>query len=335
MRLLCKSKPGKAGMKKKKAALILLIVVALVISSILFLEISEKKGSLLKSFLYNDKEADKRLRIATVAMQCDTESEVNRKKMVETINAIKHQHPDTDLIIFGETILGWYKKPPETKKYHEEIAETIPGVTTQIISELAQQKELYVSFGLVERNDGKLYNAQVVIDPKGEIIAVQRKKNPKCESFQPGERTITFADINGIKTGIVICYDTQQKMTAEEVAENEPHLVIISNADWSNEWDTRNFGVRYLARKFNSWLVSANRFGDEGKIHWDGHIEISNPVGDMCCVKKSAEQYAYYDIGFDMDQSQAKKKARKAYMKISIAYHIIKNLDIALKYVKD
>lgn len=325
----------KAQVKKKKLSIILIITAILIISVVFFLEISEKEGSLFKSFLYNEKEADKRLKVATIAMQCDVDPEANRIKMVETIHDIKDEHSDIELIVFGETILGWYKKPPETREYHEEIAETIPGITTQLMSRLSLENEIYISFGMVERDDGKLYNSQVLIDPNGKVIAVQRKKNPKCKSFQPGDRSIMFVDINGVRTGIVICFDIQSTMTAREVFENEPDLIMVSNADWSNEWDTRNFGIGYLARRFNSWLVSSNRFGDEGDIHWDGHIEISNPVGDICCFKKSEEQYAYYDIGFDLDQSQIKKTVRKTYMKISLAYHIVKNLDIAVKYVKN
>ena len=322
-------------MKRKRVSIALTIIASLFICLALFLEVSEKKGSMLKSFLYNEKEADKRLRIATVAMQCDIDPETNRRKMVEIIDDIKDEHSNVELIVFGETILGWYQKPPETGDYHEEIAETIPGITSRLISRLALENKIYVSFGIVEKDDGKLFNAQVLIDPKGEIIAVQRKRNPKCESFQPGDRPVMFVDINGVKTGIVICFDIQSELTAKEISENEPHLVIISNADWSNDWDTRNFGIGYLARRFNSWIVSSNRFGDEGEIHWDGHIEISSPMGDLCCLKKSEEQYAYYDVGFDLDQSQAKKTLRKAYMKMSLAYHTLKNLDIALKYVRN
>ncbi len=322
-------------MKKKRVAIILIVITVLIASIAVLLERSEKRGSMLKSFLYDEKDAEKRLKVTTVAMQCDLDPESNRRKMVQMINDIKDDHSDVELIVFGETILGWYKKPPETREYHEEIAETIPGITTEVISKLALQKEIYITFGIVERDGGKLYNSQVLVDPKGEIIAVQRKKNPKCESFQPGDRPVMFLDINGVKTGIVICFDIQSELTAKEISENEPHLIIISNADWGNNWDTRNFGVGYLARRFNSWIVSSNRFGDEGDIHWDGHIEISSPMGELRCLKKSEEQYAYYDLGFDLDQSQAKKTLRKAYMKMSLAYHTLKNLDIALKYVKN
>ncbi len=322
-------------MNRKKISIAFIMTAILIISIAVVLEISEKKGSMLKTLLYNEKKAVKRLKVATVAMQCDVDPEKNRKKMVDIINDIKRSHRDIELIVFGETILGWYKKPPEIREYHEEIAETIPGMTTQLVSKSALQNEIYVSFGIVERDNDKLYNTQVLIDPKGEILAVQRKKNPKCASFQAGDRPITFVDIDGIKTGIVICFDIQSKMTARAISENEPDLLIISNADWSNEWDTRNFGVGYLARRFNSWIVSSNRFGDEGDIHWDGHIEISNPVGDICCLRKSGEQYAYYDIGFDPHQSQVKKTIRKAYLKISLVTHILKNLDIAIRYVKN
>ncbi|UCD58982.1 MAG: carbon-nitrogen hydrolase family protein, partial [Candidatus Hydrogenedentota bacterium] len=153
-------------MKKRKGLITLLITAILIISVVSFLEISEKKGSIFRRFLYNEKEADKRLKVATIAMQCDVDPEVNRRKMVGMIHHVKDAHPDVELIVFGETILGWYKKVPETRQYHEEIAEPIPGITTRLMSKSALENKIHISFGMVERDDGKLYNSQVLIDPE-------------------------------------------------------------------------------------------------------------------------------------------------------------------------
>ena len=292
-------------------------------------------GAKFKTYLYNEIESHKRLQVATTAMKCDINPENNRKKIVNIINEIKNDHPDIDLIIFGEAILGWFRNRPNTKEYHRKIAETIPGITTQLVSEISQKHKIFITFGLIERSNDRIYNSQVLINPKGEIIAVHRKKNLRIKSFSPGDRPITFVDISGIKTGIAICSDIRSDLTTDEIFRNNPALIILSVADWTNDWDKKNFAAGYFARRFDSWMITSNRFGDEADIHWDGHIEISNPVGDLCVLEKSKEQYVYYDIGFDFDQSKFRRFLRRQYLKISLAYHVLRNIGVAYRYVKE
>lgn len=87
-------------------------------------------ASKLKTILYNEKEATKQLKVATVAMQCDREPAVNRTKAAKTVEAIMQVHPDVELIVFGEMILGWYD-PGGMPEYHRHIAE--PVAVTDII----------------------------------------------------------------------------------------------------------------------------------------------------------------------------------------------------------
>ena len=60
------------------------------------------------AFLYNERCAAKRLKIASVAMSCDRQPDVNRARIAGTIEAIMQANPDVELIFFGEMTLGWY-----------------------------------------------------------------------------------------------------------------------------------------------------------------------------------------------------------------------------------
>jgi len=61
----------------------------------------------LKLFLYNEQAATKRLKVASVAMSCDRDPDANRARIADTVGAIMQAHPDTELVIFGEMIIGW------------------------------------------------------------------------------------------------------------------------------------------------------------------------------------------------------------------------------------
>ena len=279
-----------------------------------------------------DNKKDKVLRVATVAMQCDLSPHKNRERMLDFITRIKKEQPEVDLIVFGETILGWFFNPGRTKEYHQEIAETIPGATTKQLSEIAVAENIYLSFGMTEKVAGAVFNSQVIINPTGEIIGVHRKFFMRDSTFQPGTRPVTVADVKGIRTGLVICFDIRSNKVVKALRKSKLDLIIHSMAD---DKDPNFFGAGFLARNFGTWYVTANRFGDEGGHFWCGHLFISNPLGKICVKGTDKEQYLFYELHFSTEQSVIKKFLQTIYRKCSLVGHILSNFTIALSYVSD
>ena len=260
-------------------------------------------------------------------MICDKNPEKNLPKMIKFVEEIKQNHPDVELIVFGEVIHGWYYKA----EYHHKIAETVPGKTTNLLAEQAKKNNTYISFGINEKDGGKLYNSQVLIDPLGKIIAIHRKRAMREAFFTPGDKPVTVTQINDIKTGIVICYDVQNKEVNKALRRNKLELIIHSLAD---DEDPRWFGTGYLSRSYDAWLINANRFGKEGKKYWNGWLTITDPIGRICLSGMEKEQYLYYEIGI-VEQNSFIKIIRKMYVRTARIFHLIKNIDMALSVVFD
>jgi predicted amidohydrolase len=313
--------------RKHKITLIIFLCLSFLI---LVLEMGERKNSFLKAWLYENNITNELL-VATVAMTPHKDPGITREKITELILDIKKSNPKIDLIVFGEVILGWYRA--ETKEYHETIAENIPGITTSLISRLAKELNVNISFGMAERSDNRIFNSQILIDHKGEVIHVQRKKNLKSSFFSPGQEPISFVDIKGIRTGIVICYDMRWPETIKSARDNNADLIILSNSDYIDEWDDIYFGYRYLARQYGAWIVTANRYGNEFETNWDGHIEILSPFGDLEVSAKSEEQYLVHNLRVNKARSKGKKLIGQLYSKLSIGYLIIKHPKIVLSYL--
>ncbi len=281
--------------------------------------------------LYNISKANKHLKIATTAMICDENPEKNLQKMTNFIEEIKQNHPHVELIVFGETIHGWFFNFKKTAEYHHKIAETIPGKTTDIMSKLAAQYNVYISFGINEKEKEDFYNSQVLIDPLGNITAVHRKRAMRESFFTPGEKPVTVIQIKDIKTGIVICYDVQSKEVNKTLRKSKLELIIHSLAD---DKDPRWFGIGFLSRSYDAWLINANRFGEEGGHYWNGWLTITNPLGKICISGKEKEQYLYYEIGI-VEQNSIIKAIRRMYVRLGRIFHVIRNLDLALSIVFD
>jgi predicted amidohydrolase len=110
-----------------------------------------------------------------------------------------------DLVVLGETItyvaLG--------KKFHE-VAEPIPGPSTDYFCNLAKKHNIYIVVGLVERDGHLVYNVAVLIGPDGTILGKYRKVClPRGEieaGITPGTEYPVFPTRFG-KLGLMVCYD--------------------------------------------------------------------------------------------------------------------------------
>ncbi len=99
--------------------------------------------------------------------------------------------------------------------YHHALAETVPGPSTERVAELARELDLYVAFGLIERDPDDpevLYNAAAFVGPDG-IQGSYRKLHlgslpwvTEGVTFQPGNRIPVFETRFG-PVGVIICYD--------------------------------------------------------------------------------------------------------------------------------
>jgi len=248
---------------------------------------------------YDDSGATKYLAVATVCLKCSKDKPENLLKMRQMVEKIMNEKPETELIVFGETILGYYYNPDDLKNYQRNIAETIPGPVTDSMSVLADFYDIYIVFGMGELNGEKLYNSQVLINPDGELEVIHRKyrliNEDKEIGFDPFPKTmsnVSVAEINGIKIGMIICADVGSYWLTEQLINQQVELVIHSLASFEPE-----FRIDAVARQFNAWVVFANRYGKENDTFYEGNCYISDPTGTIRVGGNGEERYEYYKIG--------------------------------------
>ncbi len=92
-----------------------------------------------------------------------------------------------ELIVFPETFLPYYpyfsfvlppvSQGPEHLRLYQE-AVVVPSDTTRVIGNKAKERQMVVVIGVNERDNGSLYNTQLVFDATGELILKRRKITP-------------------------------------------------------------------------------------------------------------------------------------------------------------
>jgi predicted amidohydrolase len=123
---------------------------------------------------------------------------------------------------------------PETLTYYGtglkyvDVAETVPGPSTDYFGSLAKKHDLYIVAGLLERDGHLVYNVAVLLGPDGKIAGKYRKVTlPRGEiegGIMPGNEYPVFETRFG-KVGMMICYDGFFPEVARELSNNGAEVI--------------------------------------------------------------------------------------------------------------
>ena len=205
---------------------------------------------------------------------------------------------NADLIVFPELSNTGYIKERDKKFGRQFIkyAEKIPGPSTEELGKQAKKYGVYLVVGLAEQHPeipGMLYNAAVLINPKGELVGVHHKMHIPGEEkhyFMPGSTCDTYkTDIGNI--GMSICYDGQfPEFTRILALKGAEILCMIWNMpSFSNPPELLEHITATRAAENRMFAVSCNCLGVQGKIDFFGHSVISDPVGNFLATAGTKE----------------------------------------------
>jgi predicted amidohydrolase len=145
------------------------------------------------------------VRLATVHFvpQGAQSADENRRMFRPLVEEAARQ--DADLVVLGETLTY-----AGTGLSFEQVAEPVPGPSTEFFAALAREHDLYIVVPVVEREGHLIYNTAALVGPDGEFVGKYRKVTlPRGEydrGIQPGNEYPVF-DTRFGKVGIMICYD--------------------------------------------------------------------------------------------------------------------------------
>lgn len=154
-----------------------------------------------------------------------------------------------DLVVLGEVVpsVGLSKKV-------EEIAEPIPGPTTEYFGQLAKKYNLHIVVSLNERDRHLIYNAAVLLDPDGKLIGKYRKvclpRGEVEQGIAPGNDYPVF-DTRFGKVGMMICYDGFFPEVARELTNRGAEVIA-----WP-VWGCNPLLARARACENHVYLVSS------------------------------------------------------------------------------
>jgi predicted amidohydrolase len=144
-----------------------------------------------------------------------------------------------------------------------------------------------IVIGLIEVEEGRLFNTAIVVD-RGVLIGRYRKMHLLSGEhiFDAGGDSRVF-DVDGLRFGINVCYDTNFPESAQKVADLGASLIVSPANNMHHPKTAEAFknvhnSVRGdRCRETGLWLVSADVTGErDGRISW-GPTAVLNPAGEV------------------------------------------------------
>ncbi len=196
----------------------------------------------------------------------------------------------------------------ETYDECQELAEPIPGPITETICSICHDVDCHVVFGMIEREGDRLFNAAVLAGPEG-VVGTYRKVHLPYLGLDrhttPGDRPFAVQEIDGVKIGLNICYDSAFPEASRCLALLGADVIVLPT-----NWPP---GAECLARTAIStramenavYYVAINRIGTERGFRFIGNSSICDPVGNELDVAEGTDPQILYA---EIDPTRSRKK---------------------------
>ncbi len=230
----------------------------------------------------------------------------NPEKSIEVIDKLMtNKFADADFFVFPEMTLTGFTMDSEKH------AEELDGISTQYFMSLAAKIHKPVLAGIIENDNGKIYNTLVHFDKFGIITARYRKIHPfsyakEDEYYSPGKETVV-TKIDKMKVGLTICYDLRfpelYRLYGKQGVD-----IIINIANWPTKrimhWKAL---LKARAIENQCYMIGVNRVGNDPFNEYNGCSGIIDPLGEELLMIENDEGIFVTEIDTDAPASTKQK----------------------------
>ncbi len=252
------------------------------------------------------------MKTAIIQQSNSSNIENNKEKLRKNIEYCAHN--GAELIVLQELHNSLYFCQVEDVANFD-LAETIPGPSTDFYGELAKKYQIVLVTSLFEKRATGLYhNTAVVFEKDGSIAGKYRKMHIPDDPgfyekfyFTPGDLGFNPIQTSVGKLGVLVCWDQWYPEAARLMALAGAELLIYPTAIG---WDMRD-SEEERERQKNAWVtvqrghsvangipvISVNRVGKEKDpsnqsdgINFWGNSFITGPQGEFLAIAPNDEE---------------------------------------------
>jgi agmatine deiminase len=252
--------------------------------------------------------------VKVAAIQSAVSSDL-KENLINTVGMVEEAARNGAQIICLQELYRTPYFPQYKKSNKDKYAETIPGESTKVFSQIAKKHKVVIIVPIFEKDPperprplgragkkGKYHNSAVVINTDGKLLPTYRKihipQDPlfyEKNYFEDGDTGYRIYKTKFATFAVLICYDQWFPEAARTVKLAGADIVFYPTAignilnvkevegDWHDAWETVMRG-HAIANSF--CVVAVNRVGVEDRLKFWGQSFICNSFGKI--IKKAS-----------------------------------------------
>jgi N-carbamoylputrescine amidase len=243
--------------------------------------------------------------VGLVQMRCGEDPQKNLERAIEGIEEAARR--GARIVCLQELFRSPYPCQSEDADRFD-LAEPIPGPTTDALCKLAGARGVALVASLFERRaEGLYHNTAVAIDADGRLLGRYRKMHIPDDPlyyekfyFTPGDLGFKSFAMRDARAGILVCWDQWFPEAARATALAGAQILFYPTAiGWQfdedesvdaaqhDAWETVQ---RAHAIANGVFVVAVNRVGREGGIRFWGQSFVCDPFGRVLARASSGEE---------------------------------------------
>ena len=214
----------------------------------------------------------------------------------------------SELVVLPEI---WTGAGLSTEEAYLDLAEPIPGPTTELLAQKARKYGMYIVGSMYEREGNQHYNSSPLITPEGEIMGKYWKTHlfdaPNRPDIKGGIRESDHVEAgtelpvfqtNPAKVGVSVCSDLRFPEVYRELALKGAEVIVCASAFLSPRFDHWEFFLRARATENQCWVVASGQYGVEPQsgIAFVGRSMVVDPWGTVVATASDEEGVITTDI---------------------------------------
>lgn len=228
------------------------------------------------------------MRVAAAQISCALGDHAANMRKVRDFAALAKRSA-SELVIFPEMIDTGYSMPVIQKQAKKWTDGALPE-----LQKIAKENSIAIIAGISDRDGDSIFNAQVFVNSKGEVLAKYRKTHlvtaaPLDERvcLSPGNEFVS-CKIDSFNFGLSICYDLRFPEMARTLVVKHGASVIVNSSAWPVV-RAEHLRILAVARAVEnqSYFIIANRVGTDDGVTFCGGSVIVDPSGKIIATASS------------------------------------------------
>ena len=184
------------------------------------------------------------------------------------------------------------------------------------LADIARNAYIAILAGYAERDGDTIYNSARLVDRDGATLANYRKTHMFGDldrsAFTPGDAVDAIATLDGVRVGVLVCYDIEFPEAARALASRGAELIAVPTSLMAPSQWIAELLVPARAAENQVYVAYANRVGSEGDLVYVGRSSVAGPDGGRISAGAYEETLLFADVD---PQAIERARARMSYLR--------------------